>query len=710
LPEEKIKSSATGISIFKKKDAFIEEALKWLPSETGSQEALLTGETGPVSNNGQEQGKPLILLADDNADMREYITRLLSPAYHVVAVENGKKAITKINAQIPDLILSDVMMPEMDGFELVRKLKSNTRFARIPILLLSARAGEEATLEGLQTGADDYLVKPFSARELISRINSTLKLALSRKEAEQQYSDLFLQAPIAICMLKGPEMIIELANHKYLELAGKDETIITKPLLEALPELNNQSFPSILEYVYTSGIPYFGNEAVVFLNRYGKSQKCYVNFVYHPVHNQNGSTYSILVIAYDVTELVESRQKLIEAEERMRIATDGTGLGTWDLNLLTGKILYTPRLNEIFGYDRSKVLSHLDMRNHIHPDDRSCIVEKAFEESMTTGVYYYEARIVWDNGILKWIRTQGKVLYDEKGKPVRVLGTMMDITEQKAAQKALQESEERYRQLAEELDMRVQQRTKDLSEANENLAISNRELEQFAFVTSHDLQEPLRKIQTFANMLVERNKNQLDERAVSYLDKMMNASQRMSKLISDLLNFSRLRRSEERFVPTDLNEILSNIINDFELLISQKKAKIIADRLPMIIANPLQMNQLFYNLISNALKFSRPDIPPVIEISCRLVTGKEVAHQVPLNPGTNYIELIVRDNGIGFAQQYAEKIFEIFQRLNARSEYEGTGIGLALVNKIVEHHKGTIYAVSEEGKGSAFYLLLPEGE
>jgi two-component system CheB/CheR fusion protein len=211
-------------------------------------------------------------------------------------------------------------------------------------------------------------------------------------------------------------------------------------------------------------------------------------------------------------------------------------------------------------------------------------------------------------------------------------------------------------------------------------------------------------------MLVERNKNQLDDRAISYLDKMMNASQRMSKLISDLLNFSRLRRSEERFVPTDLNEILSNIINDFELLISQKKAKIIADKLPVIKANPLQMNQLFYNLISNALKFSRPDIPPVIEISCRLVTGKKVAHQVPLNPETNYYELIVRDNGIGFAQQYAEKIFEIFQRLNARSEYEGTGIGLALVNKIVEQHKGAIYAVSEEGKGSAFYLLLPAGK
>lgn len=708
LPDERIKTGTNGTNQFNKADAFIKEALKWTPSNPVHQDASIDIDHREASSDGQQQEKPFILLADDNADMRDYIKRLLTPAYRVITVENGKKALEKINDHIPDLIVSDVMMPELDGFELVKRLKSNTKLAKVPVLLLSARAGEEATLEGLQTGADDYLVKPFSARELISRINSTLKLAQSRKEAEQQYSDLFLQAPIAICMLKGQEMVFELANKKYLEISGKDESIISKPLEEALPELKGQAFPDILKNVYNTGIPYFGNEEEVYLNRYGKQEKRFINFVYHPVHNQNGSTYSILVIAYDVTELVEARQKLEEAEERVRIATDGTGLGTWDLNLLNGQLIYTPRLNEIFGYDRSRVLTHSDMRNHVHPDDRVNIIEKAFEEALRTSFYYYEARIVWDNGITRWIRTQGKVLFDETGKAVRMLGTMMDITEQKVAQTALMESEERYRALAQELDMRVQQRTKDLSEANESLAISNKELEQFAFVTSHDLQEPLRKIQTFANMLYERHRNQLDERAVSYLDKMMSASQRMSKLINDLLNFSRLRRSDESFASTDLNEVLSNIINDFELLISQKQAKIIADKLPVISANPLQMNQLFYNLISNALKFSKPDIPPVIEISCRMADKGDVMQIAHLDQGINYYEIIVRDNGIGFAQQYAEKIFEIFQRLNARSEYEGTGIGLALVNKIVEHHKGAIFAVSVEGEGSAFHLLLPE--
>src|SRR6059058_2388759 len=193
-------------------------------------------------------------------------------------------------------------------------------------------------------------------------------------------------------------------------------------------------------------------------------------------------------------------------------------------------------------------------------------------------------------------RTHGKVVYNEEAVPVRMLGTMMDITREKEAEIHLKESEERYRNLAADLDLRVKSRTKDLSEANERLERSNKELEQFAFITSHDLQEPLRKIQTFGHMLHDNYGNELDVKGKNFLDKMLSASQRMSKLINDLLNFSRLRQTGEGLVRTDLNEVLENIKNDFELVIQQKGAVIEQSSLPSIEANPLQMNQLLYNL------------------------------------------------------------------------------------------------------------------
>jgi len=283
----------------------------------------------------------------------------------------------------------------------------------------------------------------------------------------------------------------------------------------------------------------------------------------------------------------------------------------------------------------------------------------------------------------------------------------MDITDQKKAEINLRESEERYRQLTQQLELRVAQRTKELREVNANLERSNKELEQFAYVTSHDLQEPLRKIQTFANMLSENHSTGLTERAKSFLDKMQSASQRMSKLINDLLNFSRLRQSGESFAPVDLNEILDDVRNDFELVIKQKDATIKSHHLPVIEANSLQMNQLFYNLISNALKFTKPSQPIVIEITCKKTEPGQWNGFTGIDRNKEYYELVFSDNGIGFAEEYVHKIFEIFQRLNGRSEYEGTGIGLALVKKILENHKGSVYAVSEEGKGSSFHILLP---
>jgi PAS domain S-box-containing protein len=247
-------------------------------------------------------------------------------------------------------------------------------------------------------------------------------------------------------------------------------------------------------------------------------------------------------------------------------------------------------------------------------------------------------------------------------------------------------------------------------EANEKLQVvnnqlekSNRDLEQFAFVASHDLQEPLRKIQTFSQLA---DKNLTDEEAAKrYLGKIMSSAARLTDLIKAVLNYSRLSNEKGGFEQVDLNTILDNIKLDYELKIAEKQAVIENDKLPVIEGNQLQLNQLFLNIISNSLKFT--DRQPHISISSKIVEKERLQGIDGLNGAGNYVELVFKDNGIGFDQQYAEKIFTVFQRLHSRDAYPGTGIGLALCKKIVDNHRGHIEVKSELGVGTEFNVYLP---
>ncbi|HEU4470961.1 MAG TPA: ATP-binding protein [Flavisolibacter sp.] len=246
----------------------------------------------------------------------------------------------------------------------------------------------------------------------------------------------------------------------------------------------------------------------------------------------------------------------------------------------------------------------------------------------------------------------------------------------------------------------IMQANEQLRKVNSDLEKSNRDLEQFAYVASHDLQEPLRKIQTFSE-LSERNM-QYPEILGRYLQKINSSAARMTELIKAVLNYSRLTRKEKDFALIDLNAIVEQIKVDLELVIEERAAIITAAPLPSIEGHPLQIHQLFLNLITNSLKFSEK--PPRISISARKVTGGE---RKDTKPDADYLELVFKDNGIGFEQQYADQIFAIFQRLHSGSQYAGTGIGLAVCKKIVENHQGAIYVESQAGEGTSFYVLLP---
>ena len=239
---------------------------------------------------------------------------------------------------------------------------------------------------------------------------------------------------------------------------------------------------------------------------------------------------------------------------------------------------------------------------------------------------------------------------------------------------------------------------------NNELEKSNHNLEQFAYIASHDLQEPLRKIRTFTDLL--RNKlPDISDQSKGYFNKIDLSAKRMSGLIKDVLNYSRLSNSEQVFQNVNLQETLEEIKSDFELLIEEKKATLEVFYLPEVSGIPLQLNQLFSNLIGNALKFCNQN--PIIKIDSEEVSNEEILNQTSLNQSTRYIKITCRDNGIGFDEQYAEQIFNIFQRLNNKDHYEGTGIGLALCKKIMENHHGLIKASSKLSEGSLFELYFP---
>ena len=261
-------------------------------------------------------------------------------------------------------------------------------------------------------------------------------------------------------------------------------------------------------------------------------------------------------------------------------------------------------------------------------------------------------------------------------------GVKRDITQQNRAEEALRKSNEKLRQFATQLER------------------SNRELQDFAYVTSHYLQEPLRKIVVFGEQLKESNAGKFGPESLDYLDRMQEAAARMQTLINDLLAFSRIITKAQPFTPVNLAEVASDVVEDLEGRIEQVKGRVEVGTLPVIEAEPLQMRQLLQNLIGNALKFRRPDEPPVVKVGAQIIPD-------PDTPEKKLCRLTVSDNCIGFDEKYLDRIFNVFQRLHNRNEYEGTGMGLAIVKKIALYHGGDITAKSKPGEGSTFILTVP---
>jgi PAS domain S-box-containing protein len=469
------------------------------------------------------------------------------------------------------------------------------------------------------------------------------------------------------------------------------QEMIGTPITRIIPNDRLDEEPKILERLKNGErIDHFETKRVT-----KDGQLLEISLSISPVKNSKGVIIGASKIARDITAQKISEQRIRESEEiirvseeRLRLAVEIAEMGMWDLDLTTGLTTTSPEHRKILGYPKSVKWSKVLFMQMIHPLDRTRI-ELTFQNALKTGKITYEARIIRTDNTERWIRVNGTTIYDKKHQPIRLLGTVLDITEQRKAK--------------DELENMVLERTSELVTSNSALERSNHELEQFAYIASHDLQEPLRKIQTFADMVKEHlGEKELTEK---YFNKIYTSAKRMSTLINDVLNYSRLSKTGEQFIKTDLNKILFDVLSDFELLIEQKQAVISHSNLPVIKGIPLQLHQLFGNLISNSLKFS--EINPKITITAQTLSPKEVQKYPRLLEDRAYIQLTFKDNGIGFEQLHADQIFIIFQRLNNQRTYSGTGIGLALCKKIVDHHDGIITTISEPGFGATFTVILP---
>lgn len=342
LPEDRIWAARTMATSAIRADSYVEEAVRWLPEESlenrvphGERAGSLTFDSMVPEAWERISAGELIVIADDNADMRDYLRRLLRERYRVHAVSNGEDAVKAARELNADLILTDVMMPGLDGFGVLRALRNDPETQAKPVILLSARAGEEARVEGLQAGADDYLVKPFASRELLARVSSHLKMARVRAEAAEVERSLraeaelergrlresFTLAPAAMALLSGPDHRFSFANSAYLKMAGRDrmDQLIGKTVREALPELKGQGVVELLDQVYQTGEPFAATERETRLNRHGSEELTYLSFSYHPMRNVAGDVEGILVHAVEVTEQVVARTQL-EARVKERTA------------------------------------------------------------------------------------------------------------------------------------------------------------------------------------------------------------------------------------------------------------------------------------------------------------------------------------------------------------------------------------------------------
>jgi PAS domain S-box-containing protein len=682
LPVDRIEAERSLASTGLRSDAFVEEVLRWLPDaprteRTAESLAELRLEDVPRESlpHRQDTKAQRILVADDNADMRDYVRRLLAQSgYEVESVADGLAALSAARACKPELVLTDVMMPGLDGFGLLRELRADAKLGDVPVILLSARAGEEARIEGMHAGADDYLIKPFSGRELLARVESHLKMARFRQETTEavrlrtsQFETLLNRAPLGVYLVDA-DFRIRAINPVALQafgeipggVAGRDFDEIIHILWE---KEYADEIVDIFRHTLETGESHITHERAEFRADRGGTE--HYEWRVDRIALPDGR-FGVVCYFRDIGDRKRAElnanllASIVESSEDAIVSKN-----------LEGIIMSWNRGAErLFGYTSAEVVGK-SIAILIPPDRLE--EEPQILERLKRGerVEHFETvRVRKDGSQLNVSLTISPV----KGANGRIVGASKvarDITEQVRQAEALQE-------------------------ANAALRRANADLQQFAYSASHDLQEPLRMVATYGELLKRKFGGKLGATGDEYIGYTVLGAMRMESLLKDLRTYMQVSTAgKDPTEDVDAGAILKKTLQNLEVAIKDSGAWISSTALPHVRMYEFQLEQLFQNLISNAIRY-RSDCPPRIHIAA-------------VRQGEEWL-FSVADNGIGIEPQFKEQIFGIFKRLHSAAEYSGTGMGLAICQRAVERSGGRIWVESEPGRGSTFYFTIPCGK
>lgn len=391
---------------------------------------------------------------------------------------------------------------------------------------------------------------------------------------------------------------------------------------------------------------------------------------------------SYMRITKDLEKLQISNNSLVVLNESNNLAEIVGSFGSWQLNIDTKEYTFSDNSYRLLGFEpKAFFASQENFMKYIHPDDLSSFRDASSKMLENGSMAPFTYRAIRKDKKVRYFRTTARIVTNKSGEEI-LIGTTSDVTEEVLASLSLEQQ-------------------------NIELEASNKELVAFNYVASHDLQEPLRKIQTFVSRLADKEYENLSDTGKEFMTRINNSVERMRILIDDLLQYSRTTKIEKVFESTDLNDLFENAKSDLLQSIEEKSAVIKSDKLPVMTVISFQIQQLFVNLIGNSLKYSKADTIPKIKILCKKVIASE-EELLPKKTKDKFYKITFTDNGIGFEQEYAEKIFILFNRLHNKNEYVGTGIGLAICKKIVENHKGFIFAQGKPNVGATFTIYLPE--
>ncbi len=647
LPADRIGARRTLASTAVRSDAYVQEALRWVPDTRQ--------ERGGFSPPGAH-----ILLADDNADMRDYVAHLLGPQYDVHAVADGAAALEAARQRVPDLVLADVMMPGLDGFELLRALRADERMREVPIILLSARAGEESRVEGLEAGADDYLVKPFGARELLARVDAHLRLSRVRQEArqalresEQKFSTAFDRSPLALVITSLDSGRMVEVNEGFVRLSGytREEALGRPPDELGLwidPEVRAERFRLL-----RAGLPPPDIEARFRI----KSGEELIGVIGSAVVEINGEP-CVLSSVTDITERKRAEDALRESEHRLREFANTAPAMLWITEPDGYCSFISQGWEEFTGQPAQEALGR-GWTAVLHPDDAEEVKETFFSANASREPFSLDYRLRLAGGEFGWASTSGRPRFAPSGEFLGFVGSVVDITERKRAEQAKDE---------------------------------------FLATLSHELRTPLTSAFGWVKLLGKTQEPALVATGMRAIEESL---VNQMKLIDDLLDVSRIAAGKLslEMQPLDLGSVVDAAVETMRPAAETKGVALrVRTRAVLTVhGDAPRLKQVFWNLLSNSVKFTPAG--GVVEVEVRERGGSA--------------EVIVRDNGQGIDPKFLPHVFARFRQADASTtrKHGGLGIGLSIVASLVAAHDGIVRAESDgAGKGATFTVTLPRIE